>query len=96
MFPFLLQFFKLSIHILPERKKLLCGVDVTVAEELVVLNIFVQLSYLLPQQRGQWQVLILSQQVVAGAYLQQFCEDSKGQLQTIHLASLPHGILDTQ
>ena len=53
----------------------------TVAEELVILNIFVQLSHFLPQKRGQRQVLILSQQIVAGADLQQFGEDGKGQLQ---------------
>ena len=59
MLPLCFQPVDLGINIFPERKKLLCGVDVTVTEELVVLDIFVQFSYFFPQQRGQRQVLIL-------------------------------------
>ena len=41
-------------------------------------------------------MLIFSQQVVAGADLQQFCKDSEGQLQAVHPASLSEGLLYDQ
>ena len=47
VFPLCFQLIDLGINIFPERKKLLCGVNVTIAKELVVLDIFVQLSYTL-------------------------------------------------
>ena len=47
--PLRFQLIDLVINIFLERKKPFCGVDVTVTEKLVVLNIFVQLSHFLPQ-----------------------------------------------
>ena len=51
LLPLFFQLVDLGINIFSECRKLLCGVDVTVAEELMILDILIQLSYLLPEQR---------------------------------------------